>query len=114
MGQASSARRAARYALRLLMQHLSQEIWVSIWRRDLEYLLWAAIDPAQPTPPWPLSREQAHTLAWLAQHAGGWYYWAPDEVAVTFIERAAWEPLFQSWRQHRVTAVVATESTLPF
>jgi hypothetical protein len=83
-------------ALATYMSDLSEEFWCASWMRDLEFMLWSAIEGAEADASLVLTRDQFATLKTLSNACKGWIVFHRD-TGETFVSMPEWMQLFAAW-----------------
>jgi hypothetical protein len=87
-------------ALATYMSDLSEEFWCAGWMRDLEFMLWSAIEGEEGHASLTLTRNQLATLKSLSNACKGWIVFRRD-TQETFVPMPEWMRLFAAWRSER-------------
>ena len=79
------------------MSKISERLFAAGWMADLEYDLWAAIQPGTESHYYwgRLSVEECADLLQLARDAGVWWCWDEERGDETCLSLEAWEALFR-------------------
>jgi hypothetical protein len=83
-------------ALATYMSDLSEEFWCAGWMRDLEFMLWSAIEGKEGDASLTLTRRQLATLKSLSNACKGWIVFRRD-TQETFVSMPEWMQLFAAW-----------------
>lgn len=91
---------AARRALELYMRHVSEENWAAGWFTGLEFTLWAWVQRyrsgAEPASEFErANRDDIEIISWLAEEAGGWWFWH-DSVGARFAPLGEWLEMLEN------------------
>ncbi|MBI4756018.1 MAG: hypothetical protein HY778_11530 [Betaproteobacteria bacterium] len=94
-------RTAARHALRMCMEFISEDRWCAGWHIGLECMLWRDVHDWRANPA--LSSEDeafpdsaravARTLSWLAEQADGWWIWPREGDGPRVVSMSEWRAI---------------------
>lgn len=79
------------------MSEMSVAYMDSVWKDQLEYLLWDAIKHG----PEVASAAEVHELERLAEWAGGWYHFPHEAKTPEFIEAEEWEVRYTKYVEYQ-------------
>ncbi len=79
------------------MSEMSSKYMDSVWKDQLEYLLWEAIQHG----PEVASPDEVRELERLAEWAGGWYHYPHEAKEPEFIETKTWEERYTRYVEYQ-------------